>query len=341
MKFGLETQQRKLEISTENYLGFKMYRPLKLLRKIYNIIYPDSSNFGRKWTMFPNKQYSNDLIYSLLTSNEPVMIGRLGSTELSCMSNYISVKNASKYKNYKEYIKNKSPQWWWDDSILYHMKVFSGFFPNDKVNISKFCELMIGELQHVDLLGSWLKSEIFFQENLKNSKKMMLEDLEPFFVERPWTRALEGKKVLVVHPFAETIQEQYRKRDLIFPNNILPEFELKVMPAVQSIAGENPQFDTWFDALESMKKEIAKTEFDICILGCGAYGFPLATYVKSLGKKAIHLGGVTQMLFGIKGARWEEYIVYPYENLMNEHWVRPGENEKPKDAVKVEGGCYW
>ena len=30
--------------------------------------------------------------------------------------------------------------------------------------------------------------------------------LYPFFVERPWTRILTGKKVLVVHPFVDTIR---------------------------------------------------------------------------------------------------------------------------------------
>jgi hypothetical protein len=90
-----------------------------------------------------------------------------------------------------------------------------------------------------------------------------------------------------------------------------------------------------------MKSEIDKTEYDICIIGCGAYGLPLAAHVKRMGKKSIHLGGVTQLLFGIKGKRWEEYIVWPYMNLFNEHWIRPGERSSVKNGNSVEGGCYW
>ncbi|MDP4184317.1 MAG: hypothetical protein Q8862_04035, partial [Bacteroidota bacterium] len=97
----------------------------------------------------------------------------------------------------------------------------------------------------------------------------------------------------------------------------------------------------WFEALDWMKAEISKKDFEVCILGCGAYGFPLAAYVKQIGKKAIHLGGVTQLLFGIKGKRWESETIYPYSNLFNEHWIRPGENEKPQNAIIVEGACYW
>jgi len=53
------------------------------------------------------------------------------------------------------------------------------------------------------------------------------------------------------------------------------------------------------------------------------------------------LAGATQLLFGIKGKRWEEFIVWPYANLFNEHWVRPGIKEKPKNANIVEDACYW
>ena len=49
-----------------------------------------------------------------------------------------------------------------------------------------------------------------------------------------------------------------------------------------------------------------KQDYDICLIGAGAYGFPLAAHVKRKGKKAIHLGGALQLLFGVKGKRWED-----------------------------------
>jgi hypothetical protein len=93
-----------------------------------------------------------------------------------------------------------------------------------------------------------------------------------------------------------------------------------------------------------MKSEINKQDYDVCLIGCGAYGFPLAAHVKRMGKKAIHMGGSLQLLFGIKGKRWENSNynpIYNYSKLMNEHWVYPGEEEKPQNAASVEGGCYW
>lgn len=317
----------------------KLY--LKLAKKVAQIYFDDSSNFGRNWKMFPLKDYANKIVYNAIMDERPLMIARLGSTELSCIVNYLGVKDPSNYKSYKGYITGKTPEWWWNQSLINQMQDWSGFFPAKVEYIERFCQMAINDMKNVDILGSWLKQEQFFTKELFNSKKVMLEDLEPFFTDTPWTYALKGKKVLVVHPFNDTIEFQYKKRKYLFNNGLLPDFELKTIKAVQSIAKEETPFSDWFEALEFMKLQIANVDFDICILGCGAYGFPLASFIKNMGKKAIHLGGVTQLLFGIKGARWERYIVYPYTNLYNEHWVRPGEKEKPKNANNVEGACYW
>ena len=85
--------------------------------------------------------------------------------------------------------------------------------------------------------------------------------------------------------------------------------------------------------------EIKKYDFDVAILGCGAYGFPLAAEIKRMGKKAIHLGRATQLWFGIKGKRWNDDPLT--KSLYNDAWVSPSDAEKPANADGVEGGCYW
>ena len=81
-------------------------------------------------------------------------------------------------------------------------------------------------------------------------------------------------------------------------------------------------------------------DFDIAIIGCGAYGMPLAAHVKRIGKKAVHLGGQTQLLFGIKGKRWETGHD-KIKSMFNEHWVYPSNDERPKNFISVESGAYW
>jgi hypothetical protein len=316
---------------------------LKIFRKIYLIIDPTSNAFGRNLKMFPMKDYSNELIYENLLSDKPVMIARFGSNEIACMINYLGVSNPESFKSISGFIKGKTPLWWWNKSTINQMGIGAGFFPTEIDPIEKFCKLMIEDITYVDILGSYLKEEQFFNDELKNANRVVLEDLEPMFARRPWTWALEGKNILVIHPFTETIEEQYKKRELLFENNLLPEFNLITLKAVQSVAGSKTEYKDWFKALDSMKAQIDEIDFDICIIGCGAYGLPLAAHVKRLGKKAIHLGGATQLLFGIKGRRWVDnpVLFYPYINLFNEHWVYPLEINRPKDASKVEDACYW
>lgn len=314
---------------------------LKACRKLYSITSPDSSVFGRNWKLFANKEYSNDLIYKYLMDDKPCMIARFGSTEMLALTNYWGIQHKDKSNKVNAFIKGKNPPWWWEKSTIMQMKNWSGFFPAEVSYMERFCSLMMNDIPQVDILGSWLKQEEFFKNELLAAKRVVLEDLEPFFALNPWTKALEGKKVLVVHPFVETIEKQYKKREQLFEHNLLPAFDLKTIKAVQSVAGTKTEFADWFEALQSMKTKIDQTDYDICILGCGAYGFPLAAHIKRQGKKSIHLAGVTQLLFGVVGKRWENFIVWPYMNLFNEHWVRPEQKEKPQNAKIVEDACYW
>lgn len=312
---------------------------LKALRKIYmriakiNPSLPQCEN---------NPDIVSQLIYSKLISDKPCMIARFGSTELSALVNYLGVNSST--HSYLKYIQGKQPEWWWNKNIMNQMQQWSGFFPPTPENMQKFGELMIKDIPMVDILGSWIPQEKLFKEELKQVISVNLELLNPYWSNTPWTKALAGKKILVIHPFAETIKRQYARRKLLFKNpDILPPFELKTIKAVQSLGGTN-QFKNWFDALQWMKNEMDKTDYDICLIGCGAYGFPLAAHAKRQGKKAVHIGGSLQLLFGIRGARWENphyNETYNYATLMNEYWVKPDENEKPKNAQQVEGACYW
>lgn len=282
-------------------------------------------------------QEASDYIKELLNSDKPVMIARFGSVELQCVVDSI---HKPTFRNCLRYITHKTDSLGYGRSTRYTMGNNAGFFPVTDSNLDQFSKLMINCMSLVDVLGSWQKNELTFANELKNAVKVPLGDLEPYFHANPWSEVLKGKKVLVIHPFEESIRKQYKKREWLFDDKrVLPEFDLQIIKAVQSIADNPTGFTSWFDALDFMKCEIDKCDFDIAIIGCGAYGFSLAAYVKSIGKKAVHLGGATQMLFGIKSKSWEDEPKFHY--LINEYWVRPKETERPTNYKLVEGGRYW
>ena len=298
------------------------------------------------WTpdLMPGVLYgpaASDLIYEELTSDKASMICRFGTVELATISSALTpltLRNAIKLASGDEVVRDIGIH----DGLLRGLCKHTGFFPPQVSECRKFVDLMLSDMREIDILGAWCKQEQQFEHLLSTARKVRFRDLEPYMHEVPWTRALAGKRVLVIHPFTETISHQYsQKREQLFNNpQLLPEFDLLTIKAVQSIANNKTEFATWFDALEHMKAQINRTDFDIAILGCGAYGFPLAAHVKRIGKKAVHMGGQTQLLFGIKGKRWEtghEEI----KRMFNSHWVYPGEHEKPKNYSSVEGGAYW
>ncbi len=320
---------------------------LKAIRKVYQKTV--GFEIQSKPECILDADLASQVIYDALTSDKPCMIGRFGSNELLCLTTYLGVRENN--RNILSYISGKSSAWWWNEQNLVNMNVVAGFFPPTIKNFEHFCELLLEDIPQLDVLGSWLTGESNVNNYLIATHRVHLRLLEPFWSENPWTKALSGKKILVVHPFAETIVHQYVNRIHLFKNStILPTFaSLHVIQAVQPEAGID-RFIDWFEALEYMKREIDKSDYDICLIGCGAYGFHLAAHVKRSGKKAVHLGGALQLLFGIKGKRWEDpnygvkewgISVGSYSNLMNEHWVRPGDIYKPKNAQEVEGACYW
>lgn len=297
------------------------------MKNIFKDIYRKYS-VPEKWVEYRG-QDASDIIEAGLKSDNPFMVARFGGIELDAM---IHINKSSKKFTLS---RNKKR-----NIVFASLKSNAGFFPLDDALLKKFYDLMYADLHHVDILGSWRRREIFFKKELREAKKIHFESIEPYRHEKPWSKALKGQKVLVVHPFSESIQEQYLKRDFLFENkDVLPEFKLITLKSVQSIAGNNAGFTTWFDALDYMKNQVNSLDFDVAIIGCGAYGFPLAAHIKRIGKKAIHMGGATQILFGIKGQRWERNEqIFP---LMNNNWVRPKQSETPNNSSTIEGGCYW
>jgi len=284
---------------------------------IKSIFYPPTSDQNK----------GADLIYSAIINDKPLMVARFGSVEIKA----ILYPRLPKFV--RQFLKEK---------IFSTMANNAGFFSITDESILKFSEMMIKDMQELDILGSWRIEEKFLLKYFPFAKRVALESLEPYLSNKPWTETLSGLRVLVVHPFNTTIESQYHmNRTLLFNDNrVLPEFKsLETIKSIQTIAGNESEFDTWFDALEYMKTAIDAKDYDVAILGCGAYGFPLAAHIKRTGKKAIHLGGATQILFGIKGKRWDDN--HTISSFYNAHWIRPRSEDIPINANKVENGCYW
>lgn len=296
-----------------------------ILRKLYKerALEKSMKLLGRDYLA---QEEANNTIERLLQGSRPFLACRLGTGEAFAMRTFHFQHERNKQK------------------VTQQLCSCAGFFPPEEEYMERFVKLMEEDIREADLFGTAYEPlmEYFIHRYLPEKSGVMdIGSIVPITMENPWCRRLKGKRVLVVHPFAQTIQSQYQKRKKLFHNQeMLPEFELLVYQAVQTSAGvSDDRFRSWFEALHFMEEEIQKLEYEVALLGCGAYGLPLAAWMKRQGKQAIHIGGGLQLLFGIKGRRWDN--IAQVNELYNEFWVYPSQNETPKGASLVEGGCYW
>ena len=278
----------------------------------------------------------NAILFDVIENSKPFLISRFGSAELNWYLNY-KILNKNIFNRLYSYITLEI------DTINVEEKIINDltFVPRNLDTTAYFIEEMDNAIPKIDILGSWLRQEQSSQLKLrKNSGNIQLGFLEPYYSNNPWTAALKGKKVLVIHPMKNSILSQYQKREFIFINkNILPKFDLEVLEAPYF---DNPEFEGWKSIMDYYIKEIKKYDFDVAILGCGSWGMPLAARIKDMGKVAIHLGGATQLLFGIIGSRWETlWPQFRELDLINDNWVRPLLTETPIWATNYDKKSYW
>lgn len=277
-------------------------------------------------------QSGNDALYKHVTCDEPFFISRLGGTELRSITHFLQKRFDKLHK--KSYTK-KIRQAIWQGP---------GYFPTDNESIDAFCDLYTESIREVTALGVWFNHNEWnvSKEFCPNAILVDLGCLEPYLHTNPYTSMLKGKNVLVIHPFVASIEKQYNQNrgNLFHDPNVLPRFNLSLIKPPQTIAGNTDGYNSWMAAFDDLRNKVDASSFDIAIVGAGGYGLPLGAHIKRKGKSVIHLGGVTQILFGIKGKRWETEYNYA-ERIFNKNWVYPLEEEKPANFTTVENGCYW
>lgn len=276
----------------------------------------------------------NEELKEEIRSGKPLFVCRYGTAELNACTvcDFVDEK-------YTDAITSEN---------MHKLKMNTGVFPESREMYRYFAETYMDALKTADYSAYWgnaLVEEYFLRKYFSPDVKLMpASAIQPFRnYEQPWTVALEGKRVLVVHPFASEIRSQYKRRTELFENKgVLPEFELTVVQAIQSSGTGVPEgYSDWKGALNQLFCQCQQHDYDVALLGCGSYAVPLGAMMKNAGKQAIVLGSAIQILFGIKGKRWDDgdpAVVAMY----NDSWIRAGQSTLIRDAdKKADGASYW
>ncbi|TDU71402.1 hypothetical protein EI77_02526 [Prosthecobacter fusiformis] len=216
----------------------------------------------------------------------------------------------------------------------------AGIRPRNKPSYRTFAKLCEESLEILDCQGVWKNPyEASCLALLPERRLVDVETLAPSDVQGDhWMNALEGKRVLVVSPFASTIQSQIPKLGRVWEKRgWVPGVEFTVV-SFPYLIDENCD-EPWWQVYTRIASVIASADYDVGLFGCGGLGLLFAAEAKRSGKVGLHLGGHLQLLFGIYGKRHLEQEWF--RKMINQDWVRPISSEIPKTSQRVENGCYW
>lgn len=223
----------------------------------------------------------------------------------------------------------------------------SGVFPPQREQFNQFLDTYRKSVAALDGIHLWQDSEFLkaYEKELAESlcpraTRLSSQVLSPF----SFLPEISDLQWLVISPFIKTMKSQEDRLGKIhsfypwhpkFHHLANPPFYLRC-PFFSYL--EKTSYPDWQAGLEHLTEQALQFDFDVALVGAGAWSLPLLANLKKSGKKGIHTGGATQLIFGIKGRRWDQEGWHmPY----NQFWVRPLPEDTPKGHMRKEDGCYW
>jgi len=287
-------------------------------------------------------------IAKTIRNTSPFFIGRNGSTEQEGLSFWFISRRL------------KIP---WTQKIRKNLHIGAGVWPATDESLDKWAKEYMETLGLLDgLAAGWYRpfadsESVLLDYAAPQAFRTPLRSLEPYYSmpNHRWTAALSGKRVAVISSFAETIQNQVESAERMHtiwnclrePDTILSVtatwIPIRTYFPPEVSLGDSTQWpegiNNWDEAATYIVEAVKASGATVAIIGCGGLGMIIGGRLKALGISAVVMGGAIQVLFGIKGRRWEKHEVI--SKFWGPSWVWPKESETPRGSFQIEGGCYW
>jgi hypothetical protein len=277
--------------------------------------------------------------------------GKIGTSELNALLWFLTNR-----------LKNKQP---YPALIKKEMTLNAGLWAPNSTTLDETLDSwsvdMLEALENIDAVVSWSPSALdtelaLLEEKAPNAKKIVLRALEPYYSpQNQYTLQITQGPIAVISPFAESMEKQWSVRANIFPQNSpagpmwLPNQELipikaaygpHMTPTNLALSWSPTILEKGYkEALNQLTNQVIQSGAKYAFVGIGALSLPLVNRLKQRNIIAIHTGGGTQIMFGLKGKRWLKHSII--STFFNTHWTNPSDKEIPSAAHNVEGGCYW
>jgi len=305
-------------------------------------------------TFAPDWKTCFDELLEMLVSSRPAFISRIGGSDTAAVVDYFRVKGADAAEisahvaKYKPLVSARNGFYDRTDSEQVYLNYCDELIrAYESSETLLFCNYQLLSMYFKDFLNPAFYQETFenkdyyrafIQHLLAKTTKLRCypyEVVEKMISNRytlfhAFSTALVGKTVLVISPFSESIAANFHRRHSFFKNDyVYPEFKLLLLNTPITYSGLPPQFYPdvdWFSTLASLRSDLSRIDFDIALLSCGSYAMPLGVHIERiLRRKAVYVGGVLQLFFGIMGRRYGRFFL---DQINAENFIHPLERER-------------
>jgi hypothetical protein len=237
------------------------------------------------------------------------------------------------------------------------MKNNAGVQISSKESCKKYSEAYFKAFENCQVYTGWDKnrgdnvyggivaSQNYIENTYPNTIKVWAESCLDIFnyvnYEKVWTQALEGKRILIISSFIESIREKEEYFGKIYGKDMfINNTFVYIKPPSLSADSNSREWDIELKDFCTQLDSI-KDQYDIALVSCGGLGNLVSDYIYSSGKSAIYVGGVLSVWFGVYNRRMLDEKSSMLRMYLNEYWSRPKISERPLGWNKIESGAYW
>ncbi|OHD14526.1 MAG: hypothetical protein A2086_14335 [Spirochaetes bacterium GWD1_27_9] len=324
-----------------------LIKKIPIIQKTYSLLKTniEENKFQKKLRLknpILKEEFLSDLKYAI-DNKTSYAVGKLGTTEQQILYYPIILSKNVRRQNLITF----------EDQLFRSFSQNAGLFPSDKDFILEYSKIFAESTQKIDCLGLFyqnreleiidhynISSKIFHFINQEPDRSVPNNDklcYLPFF---------KGKKILIICPFGNLLAKRANKDtfEKVWAKTGKKWFYPAKVEGLEFAYGlsidAQKKYKNVLNLLDEIKEEITKRDFDIALIAAGGMAIPLASFIKSIGKISISLGGHLQILFGVLGQRWRDMEEFQ-NNYINEHWINMPKNYIPKEKENCENGCYW
>ena len=182
--------------------------------------------------------------------------------------------------------------------------------------VYQLCDYFFSRDGYSGQIKNFVESEKYTNHVFSNKNTLWesLRAIPNFMFCKPWIHALQGKRILIVSPYAAKIERNSRKK--IYPMELFRENSFVFVKWDREI---QPQNNIAMVSTELLKRS---QEYDVALVDADAFTNVICCNLYKIGKSSIAMGNWLGLCFGIYNGTHENILNHVFRLFRNEKWVR-------------------